>query len=77
MNSYLIDGPMPAIDWKISGDTATFGGLHCQKATCHFKGRDYIGMVLPRPAGAYRSMEIKRVARRDRRRPRCKKRSGI
>ena len=41
MNSYLVDGPMPIIDWKTSGDTATFGGLHCQKATCHFKGRDY------------------------------------
>jgi GLPGLI family protein len=47
MNSYLIDGPMPAIDWKTSGDTATFGGLHCQKATCHFKGRDYTAWFCP------------------------------
>jgi len=47
MNSYLIDGPMPAIDWKISADTATFGGLHCQKATCHFKGRDYTAWFCP------------------------------
>ena len=46
-NSYLIDGPMPAIDWKISSDTATFGGLHCQKATCHFKGRDYTVWFCP------------------------------
>ena len=46
-NSYLIEGPMPAIDWKISGDTATFGGLHCQKATCHFKGRNYIAWFCP------------------------------
>jgi len=46
-NSYLIDGPMPAIDWKISGDTATFGGLHCQEATCHFKGRDYTAWFCP------------------------------
>jgi len=46
-NSYLVEGPLPAIDWKISGDTATFGGLHCQKATCHFKGRDYIAWFCP------------------------------
>lgn len=42
VNDYLIEGPMPVINWKISNDTATFGGLHCQKATGHFKGRDYI-----------------------------------
>jgi GLPGLI family protein len=47
MNEYAIVGPMPAIDWKISGDTATFGGLHCQKATCHFKGRDYTAWFCP------------------------------
>lgn len=41
MDTYLIDGAMPVIDWKISSDTATFGGLHCQKAAGHFKGRDY------------------------------------
>lgn len=47
MNNYFIDGEMPAIDWKTSGDTATFGGLHCQKATCHFKGRDYTAWFCP------------------------------
>ena len=47
MNSYLIEAPIPAIDWKISGDTATFGGLHCQKATSHFKGRDYTVWFCP------------------------------
>jgi len=46
-NSYAIEGPIPAIDWKISGDTATFGGLHCQKANGHFKGRDYIAWFCP------------------------------
>jgi GLPGLI family protein len=46
-NNYLIEGPMPAIDWNISGDTANFGGLHCQKATCHFKGRDYTAWFYP------------------------------
>lgn len=47
MDAYLIEGAMPAIDWTISNDTATFGGLHCQKATCHFKGRDYIVWFCP------------------------------
>jgi len=46
-NNYLITGALPAIDWKISGDTATFGGLHCQKATAHFKGRDYTAWFSP------------------------------
>ena len=46
-NKYLIEAPMPTIDWKISGDTATFGGLHCQKATGHFKGRDYTAWFCP------------------------------
>jgi GLPGLI family protein len=47
VNDYLIEGPMPVIDWTISDDTATFGGLHCQKATGHFKGRDYIVWFCP------------------------------
>jgi GLPGLI family protein len=46
-NSYLIESQLPAIDWKISSDTATFGSLHCQKATCHFKGRDYTAWFCP------------------------------
>jgi GLPGLI family protein len=47
VNAYLIEGAMPTIDWKIGDDTATFGGLHCQKATGHFKGRDYIVWFAP------------------------------
>jgi len=46
-NEYLIQGRMPAIDWKIGADTATFGGLRCQKATCHFGGRDYMVWFCP------------------------------
>jgi len=45
--SYLIEQPMPAIKWAISGDTSTIGGLHCQKATGHFKGRDYTAWFAP------------------------------
>jgi len=47
VNDYAIDGPLPAIDWKINSDTTTFGGLHCQKATGHFKGRDYVVWFCP------------------------------
>jgi GLPGLI family protein len=46
-NDYLVESPIPVIDWKISSDTATFGGLHCQKATGHFKGRNYTVWFCP------------------------------
>lgn len=46
-NDYLVESPIPTIDWKIKGDTASFGGLHCQKATGHFKGRDYTVWFCP------------------------------
>jgi len=46
-NNYLITDVLPPIEWKISADTATFGGLHCQKATAHFKGRDYTAWFSP------------------------------
>ncbi len=44
---YLIEEPMPIIHWKISGDTASFAGLRCQKATGYFKGRDYTVWFCP------------------------------
>ena len=47
METYLVEDAMPAIEWKISGDTATYSGLHCQKATGHFKGRDYTAWFCP------------------------------
>jgi GLPGLI family protein len=47
VSEYLIEGPLPAIDWKIGSDTASFGGLHCQKATGHFMGRDYLVWFCP------------------------------
>lgn len=46
-NRYLIEEPFPIINWQTSTDTATFGGLHCQKATTHFKGRDYTAWFCP------------------------------
>jgi len=47
VNSYLISEALPIINWQISSDTATFSGLQCQKATAHFKGRDYIAWFCP------------------------------
>ena len=46
-SGYLMEDPMPVIDWKISSDTATFGGFNCQKATTRFKGRDYTAWFCP------------------------------
>lgn len=46
-NAYRIDEAMPAIGWKVTGDTATKDGLKCQKATAHFKGRDYTAWFCP------------------------------
>ena len=37
---YLED--MPEQDWRILEDTLTINSYLCQKAMCHFRGRDYI-----------------------------------
>jgi GLPGLI family protein len=44
---YLVEEKMPEINWKISPDTLTLGGMHCQKAMTHFKGRDYTAWFSP------------------------------
>ncbi|QJD97521.1 GLPGLI family protein [Mucilaginibacter robiniae] len=56
-NNYLIEEPVPEMQWKITADTASFNGLQCQKATTHFKGRDYIAWFcadLPYRAGPWK-----------------------
>ncbi|MFI5160612.1 MAG: GLPGLI family protein [Sphingobacteriales bacterium] len=47
MNAYIINDALPVITWHISSDKANFAELHCQKATCHFKGRDYTAWFCP------------------------------
>lgn len=47
ITKYRIEEPLPAIKWKITADTMSFGTLHCQKATGHFKGRDYTAWFCP------------------------------
>lgn len=34
-------------DWTLQGDTASFLGHQCQKAMCHWRGRDYIAWFVP------------------------------
>ncbi|MFC0513781.1 GLPGLI family protein [Mucilaginibacter angelicae] len=46
-STYVITEALPTINWHILGDTAIFGELHCQKAICHFKGRDYTAWFCP------------------------------
>ncbi|HEY9003580.1 MAG TPA: GLPGLI family protein [Mucilaginibacter sp.] len=47
MSPYIINDVLPVINWHITSDKADFGELHCQKATCHFKGRDYTAWFCP------------------------------
>lgn len=47
MNAYIVNEVLPVITWHISADRANFAELHCQKATCHFKGRDYTAWFCP------------------------------
>lgn len=46
-NNYLVDEPITKISWKITRDTASFSGIHCQKATAYFKGRNWIAWYAP------------------------------
>ena len=41
------DEPYPDQQWTLTQDTATINGYHCQKATCHFHGRDFEAWFTP------------------------------
>lgn len=47
VNNYLIEEVLPEMNWTISADTSTISGLKCQKASTHFKGRDYTAWFCP------------------------------
>ena len=47
MNAYIVNDVLPVINWRISTEKANFAELRCQKATCHFKGRDYTACFCP------------------------------
>ncbi len=44
--SYYTDDYTPQ-DWQIELDTMTYLGYHCQKATCTWRGRDYVAWFTP------------------------------
>lgn len=37
----------PSMSWSLSTDTTTICGYLCQKATCHWRGRNYIAWFAP------------------------------
>lgn len=47
LTNYLVEEDAPKINWKIAKDTLSFSGIHCQKATAHFKGRNWIAWFAP------------------------------
>lgn len=46
-NNYLLEEEIPKINWKITKDTTSLSGVHCQKATGYFKGRNWIAWFAP------------------------------
>jgi len=47
VSDYLIEEEAPKINWKITKETRNFSGVHCQKATANFKGRNWIVWFAP------------------------------
>lgn len=39
--TYIVEEPIPTINWAIAQDTKDIQGLSCQKATATFRGRNY------------------------------------
>lgn len=46
-NYYNYSEPIQNIKWYITDEKATFQGISCIKATCHFRGRDWIAWFAP------------------------------
>jgi GLPGLI family protein len=54
---YLYEEAIPVQEWKIHSDTATISGYKCRKATCTFRGRDYVAWFtaeIPINSGPYK-----------------------
>ena len=47
VTNYLVEEDAPKISWKIAKDTTSLSGVHCQKATAHFKGRNWTAWFAP------------------------------
>lgn len=39
--------PFPSMKWTLGNETKTICGYKCQKATCHWRGRDYVAWFAP------------------------------
>ncbi|NCD69031.1 GLPGLI family protein [Mucilaginibacter agri] len=56
-NTYLIEESASSPVWRIAKDTLNIGGYNCQKASTHFKGREYVAWFcadLPFHAGPWK-----------------------
>lgn len=42
LTQYLYKEPWPSMQWTLSNEQQTICGYQCQKATCHWRGRDYV-----------------------------------
>ena len=45
--NYLVEDEMTDLNWKILKDTLNFSGIHTQKATTTYKGRNWIAWFAP------------------------------
>ena len=45
-NAYYTE-PYPLQQWKMGAETQTILGHRCQKATCHWRGRDFVAWFAP------------------------------
>ena len=41
-NQYRYTEPWPSMQWTLGTEKQTICGYQCQKATCHWRGRDYV-----------------------------------
>ena len=47
ITNYKYSEDLPVQDWELQGDTLTVCGYLCQKASCRFRGIDYIAWFAP------------------------------
>lgn len=47
LQSYLYEEKVPEIKWQIAKDTASFSGVHCQKAIATFEGKNWTAWFAP------------------------------
>jgi|GEM_PF-662740 GLPGLI family protein len=44
---YILTEGIPALEWKIANEFKEISGFKAQKASCHFRGRDYTAWFTP------------------------------